>query len=254
MWSPVVQLKSWLKDSPAVYDRMKPAKRMLSRSAAYDYLNALSRSRDGQISFIQIGANDGLRNDPIREFVVRDRWRGVLVEPLPDMFAKLKRNYGGRRFSGLHFENAAVSQRDDEVLEFWTFRSDFLDALSNERRLYYLRKSSFDRNHVLSFLENDAEAERALERIIVPCVTVSRLATRYFDAGEFDLLVIDAEGHEKVILDSIDFARVRPRVIFFESEHLSGADDETGSRLRGAGYRVRKISVQDSVAELGAGG
>lgn len=250
MWSPVIQLKSWLKDQPAFYDRMLPAKRMLSRSAAYRYLDRLSRERDGCISFIQIGANDGLRNDPIREFVVRDRWSGVLVEPLPDMFAKLKRNYGARRFSGLHFENAAVSRRDGETLEFWTFRADFLDALPTERRLYYLRKSSFDRDHVMRFLTDDAEAEEALERIVVPCVTVSTLATRYFEGGAFDLLVIDAEGHERVILDSIDFARVRPRVIFFESEHLGKTGDEIARTLQGAGYRVRKISVQDSVAEL----
>lgn len=252
MWSPVVQLKWWLKEQPAVYDRMLPAKRIVSRSAAYNYLNALSRERGGRISFIQIGANDGLRNDPIREFVVRDRWRGVLVEPLPDMFAKLKRNYAGRRFSGLHFENAAVSRRDDETLDFWTFRADFLDALAAEHRLYYLRKSSFDRDHVLRFLTHDAEAERALERIVVPCVTVATLALRYFDAGAFDLLVIDAEGHEKAILESLDFARVRPRVIFFESEHMGATGDDTGEILRKAGYRVRKLSVQDSVAELEA--
>jgi hypothetical protein len=142
--------------------------------------------------------------------------------------------------------------RDDETLEFWTFRTDFLNTLPTERRLDYLRKSSFDRNHVMRFLTDDAEAERALERMVVPCVTVSTLALRYFESGVFDLLVIDTEGHEKVILESLDFARVRPRAIFFESEHMGATYDDIGEMLRRAGYRVRKLGVTDSVAELEA--
>lgn len=252
MNSPFVKIKSTLKRHPVVYDWTLPLKRVFTRTPAYDYLNMLSRECGAEVSFIQIGANDGLRNDPIREFVVRDRWKGVFVEPLPSVFADLRRNYGGRRFSGLYFENAAVSQFDGETLEFWTFRKNFLDTIPVERQLYYLRKASFDRNHVSRFLTGDVEAQDALESIEVPCVTVDTLAQRYFDGGRFDLLVIDAEGHENVILESIDFGAVRPRVIFFESEHMD-TDNSTLSLLREAGYCVRRLSDKDSVAERQAG-
>lgn len=60
----------------------------------------------GYLRFIQIGANDGIRGDPIRQKVLKYGWTGVLVEPLPPLFAELKRNYANQ--PGLEFINAAV--------------------------------------------------------------------------------------------------------------------------------------------------
>ena len=39
--------------------------------------------------FVQVGANDGVSHDPINAFVTRNRLAGVVIEPLPDVFAKL---------------------------------------------------------------------------------------------------------------------------------------------------------------------
>jgi len=36
---------------------------------------------------------DGAAYDPLHEFVARYGWRGLLVEPLPDMFEQLRRTY-----------------------------------------------------------------------------------------------------------------------------------------------------------------
>jgi FkbM family methyltransferase len=250
MWNPVMHLNSWLKSQPVLYDRMMPIKRVLLRTPTYSYLDALSRERGGRLSFIQIGANDGLRNDPVREFVVRDGWHGVFVEPLPTVFAELKKNYPGSRFAGLHFENVAVSRQDGETLEFWTFSDTFLASLTPDDRVNYVQKSSFNRTHVEEFVRHDPLGERALQRIVVPCVTASTLAARYFPDGAFDLLVIDAEGYDKIILDSIDFSRTRPRVIFFESKYLGADADGIHRRLESAGYRVRRVGERDSAAEL----
>src|SRR5262245_49306956 len=41
--------------------------------------------------FVQIGANDG--QDAIHELVVRHKLGGLAVEPLPDVFAKLRKTY-----------------------------------------------------------------------------------------------------------------------------------------------------------------
>ena len=55
--------------------------------------NRLSKRGDKEFHFLQIVASDGLRNDPLRDFIVRDQWSGVFVEPLPEAFALLKGNY-----------------------------------------------------------------------------------------------------------------------------------------------------------------
>src|SRR5436190_14853780 len=51
----------------------------------------LARSPD--FFFVQIGANDGVFCDPIRNFVTRNQVPGLVVEPLKDFFEKLAANY-----------------------------------------------------------------------------------------------------------------------------------------------------------------
>src|SRR5204863_9792937 len=43
--------------------------------------------------FVQIGACDGVSFDALYDFVVRYRLRGIVVEPLPDLYAELVANY-----------------------------------------------------------------------------------------------------------------------------------------------------------------
>src|SRR6185312_16840621 len=58
-------------------------------------------------SFIQVGGNDGITWDPFHYFIVRDNWRGVIIEPQRDVFErKLSRTYRGVR--DVQLLNAAV--------------------------------------------------------------------------------------------------------------------------------------------------
>src|SRR5215467_4813948 len=45
-----------------------------------DALKALARTGE-PVFFVNIGANDGLAGDPLREFITTRGWRGILVEP-----------------------------------------------------------------------------------------------------------------------------------------------------------------------------
>lgn len=245
----LANVRHWTKTHPQVYDTLKAVKRMVSprTDPVYAVLDAFSQAMDRTVRFIQIGANDGLRNDPVREFVVRDHWQGVLVEPLPHIFELLVKNYAPSRFSGLHFVNAAVSSAPGEALGFWTFRKDVLAAFDKETQLEFLRKASFDRAHVERFLHNAPFGAEALEEIKVPCVTVQYLIERYFNPPAYDLLVIDAEGHEDAILGSIDFAKAAPHAVFFESHHLGAKRAPIVERLKAADYEVHQL-VGDTFA------
>src|ERR1700681_618887 len=66
------------------------------------FFNLLARK--GKILFVQIGANDGIKNDPIHVYVRKYHWNGLLVEPMPDFFNTLRINYMGE--DQLWFENA----------------------------------------------------------------------------------------------------------------------------------------------------
>lgn len=41
-------------------------------------------NRDSQFFFVQVGANDGVNDDPLRACVLKYRLSGLLIEPLPD--------------------------------------------------------------------------------------------------------------------------------------------------------------------------
>ena len=56
--------------------------------------------------FVNIGANDGVENDPIHPFLEEYGWAGVAVEPDPDVFATLQANY--RKFPGVALERALI--------------------------------------------------------------------------------------------------------------------------------------------------
>ena len=46
-----------------------------------------------QCNFIQVGAYDGISTDPLRRYIERCGWRGVLLEPQPGPAAQLRQLY-----------------------------------------------------------------------------------------------------------------------------------------------------------------
>ncbi len=60
--------------------------------------------------FIQIGSNDGQTGDPIHSYIMKYHWKGILIEPIPFLFKRLKKTYENQ--NGLIFENIAISEKD----------------------------------------------------------------------------------------------------------------------------------------------
>jgi FkbM family methyltransferase len=223
---------------PALYDFARQARLRLigPTSQIGRHLDQYARANAGNFRFLQIGASDGLRNDPVRDFVVRDRWSGVFVEPLPDVFPLLEKNYARLSKRGnLRFENAAVSSRSAS-LPFYTFQKSFLSGKPLEERLHLLRKASFDRAQVLAF----AMRQENIAVIEVPCLGIRDLLARHFPEGRLSLLALDVEGHEQEILSEIDFDAVRIGAILFETWNLGGRHDVVFGLLRKNGYRIEE--------------
>lgn len=57
----------------------------------YRPLMEFTKNLGHPVRFIQLGASDGLKHDLLRPFVIGRKWKGVLVEPIPDSFEKLKK-------------------------------------------------------------------------------------------------------------------------------------------------------------------
>jgi FkbM family methyltransferase len=165
--------------------------------------------------FIQIGANDGVRADPIRRYIQTCGWQGILVEPLPAMFRQLRENHAAN--PRLQFVNAAV------------------DLTAGTRPLYHLSSgltglpdwawglASLDRERVRRAAGELGLDETAIVAETVPTLTWADLLDR-FGPSPCDLLVLDTEGADIALLRAAPLARLRPRIIHFEH---AGADRAT---------------------------
>jgi FkbM family methyltransferase len=245
-------VKNLLKKNPRMFDSAKRLQTFFAKKdAAWQFFDTFSKVHGNKVSFLYIGANDGMRSDPIRYFIVRDRWSGILVEPLPNVFSMLKSNFGYLNKLKLVFVNAAISSGTGSDLSFWTYDERYLDTLSMEARINCLRKSSFDRAHVLRWLHEDKISEEVLKEIKVPSLSLSELIKNQWNGEPINLLVMDAEGHEASIIPSIDFNVLKPEAIYFESHNLGVKKSDVYSFLSRNGYEIIEIGG-DSIALLKA--
>ncbi len=111
---------------------------------------------------VQIGAHDGVRDDPLRQLIVEHHWRGVLVGPQPRVFRRLVENYEGEPQHS--FENAPIAERDGSAT-LYTLRTAAREA-------HLTMVASFDRSTV----ERVGRRYGAdLEQVVVPTLTVESL-------------------------------------------------------------------------------
>lgn len=192
-------------------------------------LRAYSQGRDDYF-FVQIGANDGITHDRLYPFVTEGGWRGILIEPVPYYFQKLKENYRGN--PRLIFENAAISATEGEQ-DLFRIREGIAHLPGWVNGLASLH---------LDVLLNHKWAIPDIEDYIVKervrCVPLERLL-REHRVAKIDLLAIDTEGHDYEIIKRLDLNRLKPPILTYEHKHLSRGDRKACVQLlRGFGYTV----------------
>jgi FkbM family methyltransferase len=197
---------------------------------------AVRRAHHPGFFFVNIGANDGVSNDPIYPFLREYGWRGIAVEPLEPIFAELEHNY--REFPGVILERAAIAP-DARPLYYvpassgyeriWTKQVGTLDPDFLLRAIRLMRTYEFEG-------PVPAGLEEAVARVDVPCLTFDALMAKH-GVQRVDFINIDAEGLDYEIVGTIDLSRWRPQVLCIETADLH--DDQRADlehRLVGAGY------------------
>jgi len=189
--------------------------------------------------FVQIGANDGIKADPIYLYVIKYHWKGILVEPVKYIFEKLKKNYQG--IKGLNFENAGIGKKDGYNRFYRLKRME-----GQNMPLWYDEIGSFVKSNVLKHKDKMKNIEDYLMVDKVPSLTLISLFKKY-KLRKIDLLVIDAEGFDYHIVKQIPFKKIKPSIIVYESRHLSKAQKkECLTLLRKNGYSIMELT--DTVA------
>jgi FkbM family methyltransferase len=201
-------------------------------------------SNSPSLFFIQIGANDG--QDFVRTVLGQRQGRhkisGILVEPQRYFYEKLQSTYDG--VQGVELLNVAISDTD-KSLTLYHVDYDHQDLPDWAKGL-----GSFSKAVLLSHSHLIQDLESKIRELPVKCMTVSELLKRSGGA-QLDVLITDTEGHDFVILKQFDFATVKPKLIIYESKHLSPADFAACEKmLLGVGYKVTHLNNDNSVAVL----
>ncbi len=217
-----------------IYER---AKRIYFRLRHPDMSATFESALDGipDAFLVQVGANDGDQGDPIRPLVGRHPgWRGLLIEPVPFVFARLRQNYqDDPRFL---YEQIAIADSAGEF-PFYHVTPEARTALGEDVGRWADAVSSFDRDHLLRC---DPRLDPFIVEERIACarlddVLAKRRITR------IDAVCIDTEGADEMVLAQVDLQRFRPRVVLYEHKHLSHAGRRRArERLAAAGYRLRR--------------
>lgn len=191
---------------------------------------------DGQIKYLQIGANDGVLVDPMYEFVCRNHQHmsGLLIEPVEIYFQKLKSNYD--KFHNIIAVRRAI-HNTEKSMSIYVAKA----TRNHQLDIAVAGMSSFNKGHLLkntSVLESDIVEEQ------VRCSSVEELLQE-FGFNDINVLVIDTEGYDFRILDKLDLNQVSPKIVLFE--HGLGGGTMTPSELESLCEKFNKFGYQVTI-------
>ena len=190
--------------------------------------------------FLQVGAYDGISTDPLRKFIERFGWRGVMLEPQPGPAQQLR---------DLYPEGSGIAVLQHALDRERTTRSLYV-VESDEVPKWVGGMASFDRSQILKHEGLIPGIAAMVREIQVSCVTFED-ALDQLESERLDLLQIDAEGADGYLLSLFPFDRIRPAIVHWEIKNMTRqAQENTLDLLRGHGYRIARSGGEDMLAVL----
>ena len=175
-------------------------------------LEKLNDIKQSDVFFAQVGANDGSMNDPITKLVHKNRWKGILFEPVPCYFEKLRAHYAD--MPDLILVNGACGDAS-AVLDFYEVPDTADIPFPWMRGL-----SSFSRETVRKHFQSEAQFAAHVRQVQVRTEPLNACLDAH-GIERCDFLVIDTEGFEPNVLQGIDCERFGVSLVVMEHEHLS---------------------------------
>jgi FkbM family methyltransferase len=195
----------------------------------------VKRAQRPDFFFVNIGANDGVSNDPIYPFLSTYRWRGIAVEPLGYLCDELRVNMAP--FEGVAVEQAAIAAQPGTFYYVSPDETEaqFVRQVGSLHKEYIEKTIGLMRQHEFEGPVADG-LEQRIQPVEVPCLTFDELLARH-NVQRVDFLNIDAESADFEILMMIDFERWRPDILCVETATFTDAEQDEGmSILRARGY------------------
>lgn len=215
---------------------LKPAiKRLLN--GKYSGLNQLDRKLEKYVDynngyFVELGANDGVKQSNSLYFEKYRGWRGLLIEATPQNFLKCRQNRARR--SAVYCVACVSFDYDQEFVRM--AYSDLMTAPINS-------KSDINdpRAHAQLGSQYLSKGEINFEFGAI-ARTLNSLLLEVSAPNQIDFLSLDVEGFEQEVLQGVNHETFRFKYILVECRDV----DRMSAYLNENGYRlVEKMSVHD---------
>jgi len=186
--------------------------------------------RDG--FYVELGANDGVRFSNSYYFEVNKGWKGVLIEPAPNLYVTCKKKRGA---NNVVFCNACVP---------FDYKEEFV-------RMKYCDSMTISDNLDLDIGDHDKfveSGEQFLNEGESPFIFGAKSATLNSLLKEakapalIDFLTLDVEGASLEVLKGVDFSKYNFRYMVIECRDI----DKMNAYLVQFNYSLgKKITVRD---------
>ena len=234
-------LRKILPQNSAVYRMIRRCYHWCNNIWLFDILSSYVAYKRS-VHFIQIGSNDGKHGDPIFPYIRRADWKGILVEPVPYLFERLKSNYvefGDK----LLFENSAIANESGR-LKFYRLQAseghdlpEWYDQLGSFKKDVVLRHKNWFPSFDDLFIEDTVNA-----------ITFPELLKKH-KVETLNLIHIDTEGYDYEIIKTIPFDDIEIDLVMFEHRHLPAREYRQAVKLLNSkGFRVQKNNNSDTTA------
>ena len=246
-----------------------------SMQAHWNRLDAAARRRGRRVKLVQIGANQGGKesNEIVGKAIRRMQWQAAVIEPVPALFAELQKNYRVPIEQGLvrahqlvvHSNRSAIQYaggtRGLGSCSFFEVRAECLrpslrrkngplglnltrcpemtNAPNREHLLQMNHPPATTRGDVHGLSEHFLHiSQRHMQLVQRSCVHINDLFA-HIGVEEVDVLIIDTEGFDFALMESLDLGAISPLVIEFEGKALTYEQiDRMQRKLEAYGYRV----------------
>lgn len=192
------------------------------------------------LKFVSVGTNDGFSNDPFVSWVLKSNCEAAFIEPVPDVFERLKANYLETvgNLSRLTFHQIAISDTSG-ITKFYAVSPQAKEVLGETIPPWFNQLGSFDRSHISKHL--DGVLEPFIYSLDIQTFSLNDFLIKN-SFQNLDVLHIDAEGHDYKVLKTLDFSRFCPFIILIEHKHLLAEEkNELMNILNSADYSFKEF-------------